>query len=335
MKLDYDLLLDGFPWIAQKNQNCILSPDSDGFLCGLLVTNFLGWNVVGFYDGKVLICKDGVDYQDCVFLDIEINRKNIRSIGNHLVEYNYLLDIPNRNFTQSIQPNILRKFDKKKNFQQKYPLATIHLLLGILQAKGVINKLHTEAFGPLLFVDGVGNNLFGYPENCLDWISYLGIDDMKHILHNFLCENDLNFYKVMQQLKLFFEMRDKYNAQGYFDGEMYIQGGRNVRTGHQLRTTNPKGAIINLSKTDDKLEVHTHERERVEGFIKELAKSMHWEYLPDKWTWGNFVHKKLTKGALSDKTKRLNNASYVELMQKNPFSLAITASNTLEYSLED
>ena len=28
--------------------------DSDGFLCALLVTNVLDWEVAGFYDGKVV-----------------------------------------------------------------------------------------------------------------------------------------------------------------------------------------------------------------------------------------------------------------------------------------
>ncbi|WP_181180242.1 hypothetical protein [Candidatus Thermokryptus mobilis] len=35
-----------------KNKNkVIISPDVDGFLCGLLVSYYLDWEIVGFYDG--------------------------------------------------------------------------------------------------------------------------------------------------------------------------------------------------------------------------------------------------------------------------------------------
>lgn len=184
--IDYAALIAQYPWTKEKNRKCILSPDSDGFLCGLLVTNFLGWEVAGFYDGKILIVKDGVDYHDCVFLDMEINRSDIGSIGNHLIDYNLNIEVENYNFDQCVQPNMLRGFDGKNAFQKKYPFGAIHLLMGILQEGGFISELPDSAVSPLLFADGVGNNLFGYPENCLDWIDYLKINDESHILHKFL-----------------------------------------------------------------------------------------------------------------------------------------------------
>lgn len=54
-KLDYYALLSQHPWIVEKEKKCILSPDSDGLLCGLLVTSVLDWRVCGFYDGKVML----------------------------------------------------------------------------------------------------------------------------------------------------------------------------------------------------------------------------------------------------------------------------------------
>ena len=171
--IDYAALITRYSWVNARDRYCILSPDSDGFLSGLLVTNFLNWEVAGFYDGKILISKRGVDFNECVFLDMEINRPGVGSIGNHLIEYNRNLVINNRNFDACLQPNMLRGFDGKNAFQRKYPFGTIHLLLSILQCAGVINDIQDDAISPLLFADGVGNNLFGYPENCLDWINYL------------------------------------------------------------------------------------------------------------------------------------------------------------------
>lgn len=337
-QVDYATLIKQYPWVVERGKKYILSPDSDGFLCGLLVTNFLDGEVVGFYDGKILISKNGVDFNSCIFLDVEINRRGIGSMGNHLIEYNRNLVLNNRNFDECIQPNILRDFDGKTAFQRKYPFGTIHLLLGIAQAGGMINELPDTAISPLLFADGVGNNLFGYPENCLDWINYLRINQESHVLHKFLCENNKNFYQIMQHLKQFFEIRDNYNATGYFDGSNFVQGGNNKRTGHKIKITNGQGVQINLIKNGSNFDIHTTETQRVQGFIHEISKMMGWRYLENKWGWTGFNLKVFQKNMLSgDSTiasSRLNNQTYKALFDRNPFSLAMTASNRVEYTTE-
>lgn len=338
-EIDYVALTKEYPWTSEKNRKCILSPDSDGFLCGLAVSNLLGWEIIGFYDGKVLIVKDGENYENAIFLDIEINRGGVGSIGNHLVEFNRSLDLEHYNFDQCIQPNILRELDGKNAFQRKYPFGTIHLLLGILQEIGAVNELPDGAISPLLFADGVGNNLFGYPENCLDWIQYLKIDDKKHVLHKFLCENDINFYRIMQYLKEFFAMRDRYNAVGYYNGTEFVEGGNNKRTGHKIKITNGRGEPLNLVKNGETFDIHSTEAERVRGFISELAEMMGWEFKDDKWNWGKFNLTLLQKGMLSSDrangAPNLNNQTYKALFEKNPFSLAMTASNRIEYTIEN
>lgn len=84
-ELHYRELITRHPWIIEREQNCILSPDSDGLLCGLLMSHYLGWRIRGFYDGKVLAVEENTNPQDCVFLDMEIFRPNIRSVGQHMV----------------------------------------------------------------------------------------------------------------------------------------------------------------------------------------------------------------------------------------------------------
>jgi len=34
-QIDYEEIVSRFPWVVEREQNCILSPDSDGLLCGL------------------------------------------------------------------------------------------------------------------------------------------------------------------------------------------------------------------------------------------------------------------------------------------------------------
>src|SRR3989344_2312963 len=148
-KIDYDKLIEKFPFIIEKDINCILSPDSDGLLCGLLMSDFLNWKIKGFYDGKMLILENGVSAKDCVFLDMEIFRKDIKSFGHHML----LLNKNSKplswvNFKNCIQPNNLREYDGLHDFRLKCPLATIHMLLGILGHKFNI-KTSDDAIAPL------------------------------------------------------------------------------------------------------------------------------------------------------------------------------------------
>ena len=291
-------------------------------MCGLLAAQFLNWQIVGYYDGKVLVIKDGLNYEDCVFLDMEINRDQICSIGNHLIEYDNH-EPARRHFNNCIQPNIFRGFDGKHAFQRKYPFGTIHLQLGILQAAGVIDRLPKAAISPLLFVDGVGNNLFGYPENCLDWIDYLAINQPDHILYDFLCANKINFYEIMQHLTKFFATRDTYNATGYYDEDSFILGGRNLRTGHKIRLSDTKGNYINLAKHGELYDLHSVEATRVQGFIKEIADMMEWDDKPEQWTWQDLQMIKFNKGLLSSESSsapnRLNLHNYLASLIKNRF----------------
>ena len=81
-KINYEEITKNYPWIIEKGQNCILSPDSDGLLCGLFMSTYLNWKVKGFYDGKVMLLDKNVSVKDCVFLDMEVFRKNIKSVGH-------------------------------------------------------------------------------------------------------------------------------------------------------------------------------------------------------------------------------------------------------------
>jgi hypothetical protein len=331
----YNKIISQFPWIIASKQKCILSPDSDGFLCGLLMTKILNWEVVGYYDGKVMALKDGYNYTDCIFLDMDINRTNVKSVGHHMVKYNKRLIIPNFNYKNCIQPNNIRDFDGKENFQSKYPFGTIHLLYGILQTGNFVDTIPDEGLIPLLFVDGVFNNLLGYPENCLNWIDYLGIHNEEHILHKLYFHENHNLYDIMTGLNDFFKIRDEYNAKGFYDGNNFIER-KSSRTGHQLKISNTSGEKINLQKTQQNIfKVYDKEKNRVIGFISKMGAYIDLGYNEEKWCWDNLRIKIFKKGILGGGSKygNLNNVTYTSLMQKNPFSLAMTSGNQIEYTL--
>ncbi len=329
-RLDYNQLLLDHPWITQPGLSCVLSPDSDGMLCGLLMTNALGWNVAGFYDGKVLILRDGLKPKDCVFLDIEINRPDVRSVGHHLMVWSnrILPRVPNFNLASCIQPNNLRGIDGRDSFQRKYPFGTIHLLVSILYESGVLERLAEEATTVLLFTDGVWNNLFGYTENCLDWFSYLRFNDPGQPLHH-IFNHTTSIHDVMADMNRFLRVRDQCNASGMFVNGTYATGGRNLRTGDKLRISNPDGSPINLEQDGNVHRIHQKEKDRVEQFLNALTDRTGWVYNPNQWCWKGLTLRKMEKGAIKPSNER-----YIDLFRRNPLSLAMTSSDLIEFTVE-
>lgn len=318
--INYGSLIKNYPWIIEKNHNCILSPDSDGFLCGLLMSDLLDWKIKGFYDAKVLILEKGFSAKDCIFLDMEIYRENIRSFGHHML-LNNNRHVPRNwdNFKNCIQPNNLRNYDRANDFYAKYPLGTIHMLLGIIGHKFNIN-ITEDSFPPLFFVDGTYKNLFSYPENVLNWFNYLRANDEKSIL-NPIFMNDLSLNQIMQQMDNFFKKRNKFKF-------------KNER-GDKLFISNKNGEPINIIERDGELILKEDRTNKIKGFIETLSEYTGWSYIDDNWVWNNFDQFIFNKGQLGKKPKTLTILNFNELMEKNPISWAITANNRLEYTLED
>lgn len=329
----YDAILAAHSWIAETGQRYILSPDSDGFLCGLFMTSRLKGEVSGYYDGKILLLKKGLCPEQCIFLDMDINRPNIRSIGHHMVLYNKKCIPPNFTYQNCIQPNLLRNFDGVSDFQRKYPFGTSHLLLGILQRAGVLQSLPKEAIWPLMFTDGTWNNLFGYTENCLEWLDYLQISNPDHILHYHFCDNHHTVYTIMNGLNDFLRLRDSFNAVGYYREGVYRKGGKNKRTGDKLRISDSGGNIINVVSEGSCWKIHDLEKRRILGFIERIAEYMKMKFHESQWQWEGFALLEMQKNDFKGLGSRLNNRTYIELMEKNPFSLAISSRDNIEYTL--
>lgn len=209
--IDFSKVLNDNTWIYTRDQKCILSPDSDGLLCGLFMSHYLNWEIIGFYDGKVCLIKDGESaYGDnTCFLDIEIYREGVKSMGHHMLSV-YKDGKPidwNDRFKECIQPNLLRGYDKN-TFRLKYPLATIHLLIALLENKISI-EVQESAIFPLLFTDGTFNVMFSYPENVMNWWNYLRIEDSSKLLNNVFLGENYTVYKLMYEMDTFFRERDE------------------------------------------------------------------------------------------------------------------------------
>ncbi len=320
-QIDYNAIVSRFPWIIENEQNCILSPDSDGLLCGLFMSHFLNWRIKGFYDGKVMILESGISASDCIFLDMEIFRRNIRSIGHHMVLYNQS-DIPENwdNFDNCIQPNNMRGYDRLHTFRLKYPLATIHLLIGILGSQTEI-EIPESAICPLLFTDGTYKVLFTYPENVLNWFQYLRADESGSPLRT-VFENEMySVFDLMQAMDDFFRQRDQITI--------------SRERGDRLRLSNTNGSPYNIDTTSSTFRINQDSVSRIEQFIAILSRLTRWDYKQDDWTWTNMDLHRFTKQSFSQNKLNVNGENFRDMIQRNPLSWAITSNNNVEYTLEE
>lgn len=313
-EIDYDKLIARYPWIIERDKDCILSPDSDGLLCGLLMSHYLGWRTRGFYDGKVLAVEKGISPRNCIFLDMEIFRPNIRSVGQHMVMYDKDDLPPNWNsFGDCIAANNLRNYDFKNNFKSKYPFGSIHLLLSILGQKQNI-QIPKTAVCPLLYTDGTFKNQFNYPENCLSWLDFLRAGGENNPLQKIFLDKHYSTYELMIELKnLFSEINS-------------VGGGK--RGGDKVKISDSRGNIVNIDQTNYELKPET--KTQVESFLKILANKTGWAFTPTHWSWGPYRTAPFKKGSIAP-----GKARYSDLLAKNPISLAIISRNSIEYTLDD
>ncbi|MBV6513688.1 MAG: hypothetical protein FMNOHCHN_03223 [Ignavibacteriaceae bacterium] len=321
-RIDPISVLGRFPWLAQRNQNCILSPDSDGLLCGLLMSHYFGWNIKGFYDGKILVLEQGTRAVDCIFLDMEVFREPIRSVGQHMLLYNRN-QIPGNweNFANCFSPNNLRSYDGQHNFRLKYPFGTIHLLLAVLWLAAEI-VVQESAITPLLFADGTWMNLLGYTENSLNWIYYLRADDTRSPLHQVFVNDHYSLYELMVAMDHFLRRRDELSVSRERGDRIAIT----LRGGDQLPH--------NLELRGTGYAFRDEPKKRGESFIRILSELTEWNYHSSHWTWENWQLYQFTKGTLGGEIGKLNNRTFQALMEQEPLSFAMTAGNTIEYTLE-
>ncbi len=315
-QIDYKTIIEQHPWIIKSDQFCILSPDSDGLLCGLFMSNYLNWKIKGFYDGKVMILDKNISAKDCVFLDMEVFRKEIKSVGHHMVQFNKNKRPSNwSNYENCIQPNNLRNYDGYKDFRFKYPLATIHLLIGIVGSK-IKFEIPKSAICPLFYVDGVFKNLFGYPENCIDWLRYLNANNHQNKLHDIFFNEHYSVYNLMVALKDFF---------------IRIGDISEKRVGNdKIKISNSKGEVVNIQENNNAFDIEREEKQKTALFLKILTELTKWNYSPKNWQWSNFKIYKFSKNSIKP-----SNRNFEAMIKKNPITWAMTSGLAIEYTLDE
>ncbi len=174
--LNPDRIFQKHSWLLTRDLAIVTSPDFDGLLCALLGAAHLDWRLVGFYDGQTLALATPIAHiQELVFLDVEIYRPAVRSLGNHLLQWDKHL--PTLGFAQTLNPNLLRSITCRE-FDRKYPFGTFHFMLALLLAGRISISLPTvtsHLVSIFLYPDGTHQNTLKYRTNAQDWVAWLGV----------------------------------------------------------------------------------------------------------------------------------------------------------------
>ena len=170
-------IIKKYPWINQKNKKFIISADYNGLICASFLSHMLNWELVGYYDLESLWVseKDVVNYEDIVWVDLNILPKVGRAVGGHIVS---LDNQTPSGFNTSCNPNLLAKLTSS-NFRNKFPFSTLIFLLWIHNY-----QIKKSLFARLLVLhsDDTWLKFQKYNENVNDWTKILSDFNWKWLL---------------------------------------------------------------------------------------------------------------------------------------------------------
>jgi hypothetical protein len=151
------------------SKQLIISPDIDGFMTAKLINRYNGSVVVGAYDKNILTIADGINPEDCLFVDCDMNTPEFVSIGNHM-------RLPSDNISiNSFNPNL--HFEVIK-YTDKFPYATCFL---ITFATGVFTSDLDKNF--MAYADSTYKNLINYERNMKSWSTRIYHNEVERVLN--------------------------------------------------------------------------------------------------------------------------------------------------------
>jgi hypothetical protein len=154
----------------EYSKNLIISPDMDGFMSAKLLERFNGSKIVGSYDKNILCLADGINPEECLFVDCDMNRQEYVSLGNHmrLLEDNMSVE--------SFNPNV---HFGVSTYSDKFPFATAFLISFATEVQTSTSDLIRMAFA-----DSTLKNMEKYSDNMRNWSTRMYHPAVKYIMDN-------------------------------------------------------------------------------------------------------------------------------------------------------
>ena len=191
MILDRKEIFKKFPWIKEKNKKFIISADYNGVICASFLSHILDWELVGYYNLESLwISENAGNYDDVIWVDLNILPKQGRAIGGHIVS---LDDQTPKGFQTSCNPNLLLDISSK-GFKNKFPFSTLIFLLW-LHNYSIKKTLVARLL--VLHSDDTWLKCQQYNDNVNSWIGILSDFNWKWLLQKV---DKLNFEKRVDQI---------------------------------------------------------------------------------------------------------------------------------------
>ena len=154
----------------EYSQNIIISPDMDGFVTAQLLERFNGSKIVGTYDKNILCLADGINPEECLFVDCDMNREEFVSIGNHM----RLID--DGMSSKSFNPNV---HFGVTTYSDKFPYATAFLISFATEVPTSDNDKIRMAYADSTLV-----NMQKYSDNMRNWSTRMMHDAVSYITDN-------------------------------------------------------------------------------------------------------------------------------------------------------
>lgn len=177
MKLSFADYLERHSWLTNRGHLCIASPDIDGLLCALITGAILDWKWVGFHDGKKIVFWTDPQqnlWPNAVFLDFEVLRPDVRSVGNHLLTFDKS-DAARleKSCPGLMNPNLRRGIHFDTDFARKYPFGTLLILYSAFAFRG-LTEPDPRHLAALYYPDSGLEKAMIYKDNALDWLAAMG-----------------------------------------------------------------------------------------------------------------------------------------------------------------
>ncbi len=154
----------------EYSKNLIISPDMDGFMSAKLLERFNGSKIVGSYDKNILCLADGINPEECLFVDCDMNREEFVSLGNHMRL------IQDGMSSKSFNPNV---HFGVTTYSDKFPFATAFLISFATEVQTSPADLIRMAFA-----DSTLRNMEKYSNNMRNWSDRMDHPAVKYIMDN-------------------------------------------------------------------------------------------------------------------------------------------------------
>ena len=173
--------------LLKSHKKIIINTDIDGVLSGLILTNYLGCQIVGFSNSRDTVWLDknnAASIYDATYIDMFVPNIKVPCIDQHIISVNERHHQILFNNKIKINPNLEnpRFHLPNDSYYKKYPFGTIHFIIATLESQGfdidldLTKEINTLKFGDILLRadDAMKTTVVSsYVDNARSWWKWL------------------------------------------------------------------------------------------------------------------------------------------------------------------